>query len=96
MAAGILTRTRHVGKSGGTKKERVLDNQSILNSILDNQSILNSILDQRLAAHDVQSLQHRLSEDTRANVVWELDKYRTVLPHPGQIPYNFGFLVLQL
>ena len=26
----------------------------------------------------------------------ELDKYRTVLPHPGQIPYNFGFLVLQL
>ena len=26
----------------------------------------------------------------------ELDKSSTVLPHPGQIQYNFGFLVLQL
>ena len=48
----------------------ILDTQSIFNSILGTQSIFNSISDKRLAAHDVQSLQHRLSEDTRANVVW--------------------------
>ena len=48
----------------------ISDTQSIFNSILGTQSIFNSISDKRLGAHDVQSLQHRLSEDTRANVVW--------------------------